>query len=93
MAAAVDEFSIWLGSKLQALNTDENVFGSYITGILDGDETLEEKIEALEGILSEIVVSTFIFEIEYFGTILLILSNFFYIICIKLQFILQYNVI
>lgn len=57
MAAAVDEFSLWLGNKLQALNTDESVFGSYITGILDGDETLEDKINALEEILSEIVVS------------------------------------
>lgn len=57
MAAAVDEFTIWLGKKLQALNTDEGVFGSYITGILDGDETLEEKAEALEDILSEILVS------------------------------------
>lgn len=57
MATAADEFSVWLGNKLKALNTDESVFGSYITGILDGDETLEEKIDALEGILSEIVVS------------------------------------
>lgn len=57
MAAAADEFSTWLGNKLQALNTDEGVFGSYITGILDGDESLEEKTEAIEGILSEIIVS------------------------------------
>lgn len=57
MAAAIDEFSIWLGNKLKALNTDESVFGSYITGILDGDESLEEKVDALEGILAEIVVS------------------------------------
>lgn len=56
-AAIVDDFSIWLGNKLQALNTDEGVFGSYITGILDGDETLEEKMDALEGILSDFVVS------------------------------------
>lgn len=58
-AAIVDDFSIWLGNKLQALNTDEGVFGSYITGILDGDETLEEKMDALEGILSDFVVCTF----------------------------------
>ncbi|KAF2903714.1 hypothetical protein ILUMI_02471 [Ignelater luminosus] len=55
MAAAVDDFSAWLDKKLKDLNTDEGVFGSYITGILDGDETQEEKTEALEGILSEII--------------------------------------
>ncbi|XP_044743247.1 coiled-coil domain-containing protein 43 [Chrysoperla carnea] len=55
MAAAVDGFSAWLGHKLQALNTDENVFGSYITAILEGDETIEEKVEGLDGILSEII--------------------------------------
>lgn len=59
MAAAVDDFSAWLDKKLKDLNTDEGVFGSYITGILDGDETYEEKTEALEGILSEIIVSIF----------------------------------
>lgn len=54
---AADEFSTWLDGKLQALNTDESVFGSYILGILDGDESPEEKLDALEGILAEIVVS------------------------------------
>lgn len=56
MAAAGDNFSVWLNDKLQKLNTDETVFGSYITGILEGDESHEEKVEALEGILSEIIV-------------------------------------
>lgn len=55
MAAAIDSFTAWLSTKLVELNTDENVFGSYIQGILDSDETAEEKAEALEGILSEIV--------------------------------------
>lgn len=50
-------FSKWLKQKMLELNTDENIFGSYIMGILEGDETLEEKREALEGILSEIIVS------------------------------------
>lgn len=49
-----EDFESWLSSKLKSLNTDEGVFGSYITGILTGDETLEEKTEALEGILAEI---------------------------------------
>ncbi|XP_046737506.1 coiled-coil domain-containing protein 43 [Diprion similis] len=51
MAAATDSFDTWLSKKLQALNTDEGVFGSYIRGILEGDETDTEKSEALEGIL------------------------------------------
>jgi hypothetical protein len=33
---------------------DEGVFGTYITGFL-GEETLEDKTEALEGILSEVM--------------------------------------
>lgn len=57
MAALEDDFESWLTLKLQELNTDENVFGSYIKGILEGEETVEEKTEALEGILSEIMVS------------------------------------
>uniref|UniRef100_A0A6M2DGH4 Coiled-coil domain-containing protein 43 n=1 Tax=Xenopsylla cheopis TaxID=163159 RepID=A0A6M2DGH4_XENCH len=57
MAAAGDNFSDWLNDKLQKLNTDETVFGTYITGILEGDESNEEKVEALEGILSEIILS------------------------------------
>lgn len=55
MATAIDNFSSWLGNKLKDLNTDENVFGSYITGILDSDETNDEKNEALQGILAEII--------------------------------------
>lgn len=47
-------FDVWLGVKLKSLGTDENVFGDYIKSILEGDESQEEKIEALEGILAEI---------------------------------------
>ncbi|XP_031840236.1 coiled-coil domain-containing protein 43 [Nomia melanderi] len=54
MAVATNSFDCWLSSKLQALNTDEGVFGSYIKGILEGDETEDEKTEALEGILAGI---------------------------------------
>ncbi|KAI4464666.1 coiled-coil domain-containing protein 43 [Holotrichia oblita] len=70
MAAAVDNFVDWLGNKLKDLNTDENIFGSYITGILDSDETEEEKNEALQGILSEIVE-----DFEYFKGIVYLLYN------------------
>ncbi|KAG5889019.1 hypothetical protein JTB14_033948 [Gonioctena quinquepunctata] len=55
MAAAVGDFPNWLREKLKLLNTDETIFGSYIQGILDSDETDEEKNEALQGILAEIV--------------------------------------
>ncbi|KAK4879024.1 hypothetical protein RN001_007170 [Aquatica leii] len=54
MATAVDDFSSWLDKKLKDLNIDECVFGTYITGILDGDESQEEKSDALDGLLSEI---------------------------------------
>ncbi|XP_001605181.1 coiled-coil domain-containing protein 43 [Nasonia vitripennis] len=54
MAVATANFDSWLSSKLQELKTDESVFGSYIKGILEGDETEAEKTEALEGILAGI---------------------------------------
>ncbi|XP_063838496.1 coiled-coil domain-containing protein 43 [Ostrinia nubilalis] len=55
MAAAMSDFEPWLIDKLKSLKTDENVFGSYITGILESDETADEKKDALEGLLAEIV--------------------------------------
>jgi len=57
MAVAASSFDAWLSRKLQALNTDESVFGTYIRGILEGDETEDEKTEALESILAGITVS------------------------------------
>lgn len=56
MSSTKDAFNKWLTNKLKQLNTDESVFGSYILGILEGDETNDEKREALEGILSAIIV-------------------------------------
>lgn len=53
---STNEFTSWLQNKLTELNTDPDVFGSYIAGILDGEETLDEKREALNDILSEIIV-------------------------------------
>nr|CAG4641311.1 EOG090X0H15 [Eulimnadia texana] len=56
MAASMPvQFDSWLSGKLRSLNTDEGVFGTYIKGILEGDESQEEKLEALEGILTEIL--------------------------------------
>ncbi|XP_055851728.1 coiled-coil domain-containing protein 43 [Episyrphus balteatus] len=54
-SSAAGNFTKWLNDKLRQLNTDESVFGSYITGILEDDETIEEKKDALEGILGEII--------------------------------------
>lgn len=56
MAASMAEFDVWLGVKLKSYSTeiDEVVFGDYIKGILEGEESQDEKIEALEGILAEI---------------------------------------
>lgn len=57
MAVAANSFDAWLSKKLQALNTDEGVFGTYIKGILESDEPEDEKTEALESILAGITVS------------------------------------
>ncbi|XP_057324962.1 coiled-coil domain-containing protein 43-like isoform X2 [Microplitis mediator] len=57
MDVAINTFDSWLSKKLQALNTDEGVFGAYIRGILEGDETEDEKTEALESILSGITIA------------------------------------
>lgn len=65
MSSDVEGFSQWLNGKLKEFNTDESVFGSYINGILEGDESVDEKREALDGILSEIIVSQ---QKQYFGS-------------------------
>lgn len=59
------DFSEWLNKKLRELNTDEGIFGTYITGILEGDETLDEKRDALEGILAAIIVSEYVDAIQW----------------------------
>ncbi|XP_065345471.1 coiled-coil domain-containing protein 43 [Cloeon dipterum] len=53
-ALAGDDFDSWLTVKLQALNTDEAVFSSYIKGILEGDDPEDEKNESLKEFLSGI---------------------------------------
>lgn len=55
--ATLEHFVAWLNGKLREFNTDEGIFGSYITGILEGDESSEEKTEALQEILAEIIES------------------------------------
>lgn len=52
--AAACDFDEWLRDTLVALDTDDEVFSPYIKGILEGEENAEEKLDALQGILSEI---------------------------------------
>lgn len=55
--AAACDFDDWLRGTLVALDTDDEVFSPYIKGILEGEENPDEKLDALQGILSEITVS------------------------------------
>ena len=54
MADHSEEFESWLSDRLGHFNADGDVFSSYIFGILDGDETNEEKetnlCDLLEGL-------------------------------------------
>ncbi|KAK8395322.1 hypothetical protein O3P69_006184 [Scylla paramamosain] len=52
--AAACDFDEWLKDTLVALDTDDEVFSPYIKGILEGEENADEKLDALQGILSEI---------------------------------------
>lgn len=49
-----ENFDTWLSDKFRELNTDEAVFVPYIKSIVEGDETTDEKIDALDGILGEL---------------------------------------
>ena len=46
-----DEFESWLTEKLTEFNADAEVFSSYILGILDSDESSEEKVTNLQDLL------------------------------------------
>ncbi|CAN9505494.1 unnamed protein product [Ophioblennius macclurei] len=55
MAAPVPdagEFESWLNDRLDSLEVDREVYGTYILGILQEEENDEEKEDALRGILS-----------------------------------------
>ena len=57
-AAICQNFGDWLSLKLEQLNIDQDVFGSYISSIVETDDSNEEeKSEALNGILSGILVT------------------------------------
>uniref|UniRef100_H3D2B0 Coiled-coil domain-containing protein 43 n=1 Tax=Tetraodon nigroviridis TaxID=99883 RepID=H3D2B0_TETNG len=49
------EFESWLNDRLDSLEVDRDVYGTYILGVLQEEETDEEKEDALKGILSAFV--------------------------------------
>jgi len=51
----INDFNLWLSAELQTLKADESVFVPYIVGILEGDEDMDEKLESVEEILSELL--------------------------------------
>lgn len=46
------EFETWLNERLDSLEVDQEVYGAYILGVLQEEESDEEKEDALQGILS-----------------------------------------
>ncbi|XP_047428257.1 coiled-coil domain-containing protein 43 [Mugil cephalus] len=46
------EFESWLNDRLDSFEVDREVYGTYILGILQEEESDEEKQDALQGILS-----------------------------------------
>uniref|UniRef100_A0A3Q3BB19 Coiled-coil domain-containing protein 43 n=1 Tax=Kryptolebias marmoratus TaxID=37003 RepID=A0A3Q3BB19_KRYMA len=55
MAAPVSdagEFESWLNDRLDSLEVDREVYGAYILGILQEEDSDEEKKDALQGIFS-----------------------------------------
>lgn len=51
------EFENWLNGRLDSLEVDREVYGSYILGVLQEEECDEEKEDAIRGILSAFVVN------------------------------------
>lgn len=48
-------FGSWLDGRLESLGVDRAVYGAYILGVLQEEEE-EEKLDALQGILSAFLV-------------------------------------
>ncbi|XP_020623277.1 coiled-coil domain-containing protein 43-like [Orbicella faveolata] len=46
-----ESFEEWLSCRMRQLGLDEDVFGSYVTGVLDSEDTDEDRKDALIGIL------------------------------------------
>ncbi|NXG93281.1 CCD43 protein, partial [Stercorarius parasiticus] len=49
---AVGGFAAWLAARLEVLGLDHAVYGAYIEGLLRGEESDEERLEALRGVLA-----------------------------------------
>ncbi|XP_054080529.1 coiled-coil domain-containing protein 43 isoform X4 [Rissa tridactyla] len=49
---AAGGFAAWLAVRLEALGLDRAVYGAYIEGLLRGEESDEERLEALRGVLA-----------------------------------------
>ncbi|KAM6312219.1 coiled-coil domain-containing protein 43 [Podargus strigoides] len=50
--AAGGGFAAWLAARLEALGLDRAVYGAYIQGLLREEESDEERLEALRGVLA-----------------------------------------
>lgn len=50
-------FEEWLSCRMKQLGLDEDVFGSYVTGVLDSEDTDEDRKDALIGILEGMTVT------------------------------------
>ncbi|XP_051496445.1 coiled-coil domain-containing protein 43 [Apus apus] len=50
--AAPGAFAAWLAGRLEALGLDRAVYGAYIEGLLREEESDEERLEALRGVLA-----------------------------------------
>ncbi|NWY55167.1 CCD43 protein, partial [Chionis minor] len=50
--AAAGGFAVWLAARLEALGLDRAVYGAYIQGLLREEESDEERLEALRGVLA-----------------------------------------
>ncbi|XP_064329735.1 coiled-coil domain-containing protein 43 isoform X4 [Phalacrocorax carbo] len=51
-AAAAGGFAAWLAARLEALGLDRAVYGAYIEGLLREEESDEERLEAMRGVLA-----------------------------------------
>ncbi|GAB0199330.1 coiled-coil domain-containing protein 43 [Grus japonensis] len=49
---AAGGFAAWLAGRLEALGLDRAVYGAYIQGLLREEESDEERLEALRGVLA-----------------------------------------
>lgn len=55
-AAGPGAFGAWLAARLEALGLDRAVYGAYIAGLLREEESEEERLEALRGVLAACLV-------------------------------------